>query len=214
MLSNIANKVTPQSAALLVMDIQNDFCEDGGYFGRLGRDMKPLQEMVSRLETLIDASRELEVPIFFIKAIYDDIYLSESTRLRHERNNLPQNYCISGTWGAEFYKIKPLPNEIVINKHRYSSFTGTNLDSLLRASGIETVICTGTATNVCVEATAREAYSKDYHVVMVEDCCSTSYGEDFHEMTLENCRKTFGVVCNSEELIGHLANYEVDSPYK
>lgn len=210
MLNNLVDKVTPKSAALLVMDIQNDFCADDGFFGRLGRDMKPIQEMVSRLEKLIEASRKVGVPIFFIKAIYDDVYLSDTIRLRHERNHLPQNYCISGTWGAEFYKIKPLPNEIVIDKHRYNSFTGTNLDTMLRNFGIKTVICTGTATNVCVEATAREAYSKDYHVVIVEDCCASSYGREFHEMTLENCRQTFGVVCNSEELIKHLERKNVN----
>lgn len=201
MLTNLVDKVSPQSAAVLVMDIQNDFAADDGFFAHNGRNVKPLQEMVPTLERLIQQGRKAGVPIIFIRAIYDDHYLSEPIRLRHQRNNLPPQYCRSGTWGADFYRIKPLRNEPVIDKHRYNAYTGTHLDALLKKLGVETVICTGNATNVCVETTARDAYARDYHVVIVEDCCATPYGQEFHHMALENCRRTYGEVCKSEELI-------------
>lgn len=95
--------------------------------------------------------------------------------------------------------MAPLPEEIIVNKHRYSAFINTRLDSVLRSQRIETLIMTGVSTNVCVESTARDGFMLDYQIVMVQDACA-SYSRAAHEMTLENMKGYFGVVASAADI--------------
>src|SRR5699024_9581370 len=169
MLVNLADKVSSQSTAILVIDIQNDFCADDGFYGKMGSNVKVIQNMVPRLEQFIEKGREANVPIIFIRANYDEVYLSDSMRLRRTMNNISPTLT-TGSWGANFYHIRPLDKDPIIDKHRYNAFTGTALNQVLNNLGVATVICTGTATNVCLESTARDAFFHDYNVVIVDDC--------------------------------------------
>jgi ureidoacrylate peracid hydrolase len=105
--------------------------------------------------------------------------------------------ALAGTWGAEFYEIAPLAGEDVVSKFRYDAFLGTNLEFLLRAQGIQTVICIGTATEICVESTARSALMRDFHLVVVEDCCA-SPDVDAHQATLKALKRAFGEVTTAD----------------
>jgi nicotinamidase-related amidase len=97
--------------------------------------------------------------------------------------------CREGSWGAEFYEgIVPLPSERVVIKHRYSGFINTDLNTVLKARNVQSVLVGGVATNVCVETTARDAYMFDYYVTMIEDC-SAAYDAKLHMGTLENMRR-------------------------
>ena len=109
--------------------------------------------------------------------------------------------CREGTWGAEFYEgISPLPTERVVIKHRYSAFINTDLNTVLKARNIQSVLVCGVATNVCVETTARDAYMYDYYVTMIDDC-SAAYEAKLHLGTLDNMRRHFGLVASSHEII-------------
>ncbi|MCX6021811.1 MAG: cysteine hydrolase, partial [Chloroflexi bacterium] len=108
-------------------------------------------------------------------------------------------YCLEGSWGFDWYGVGPLPGEAIVTKHRYSAFIGTDLDLILRAQKIETIICTGVVTNACVESTARDGFMMDYHVVFVDDSSATSSPET-HEGTLQNIRGGFGVVVNAADV--------------
>jgi ureidoacrylate peracid hydrolase len=90
--------------------------------------------------------------------------------------------------------------ERVIIKHRYSAFINTDLNTVLRARDIQSVLVCGVATNVCVETTARDAYMYDYYVTMIDDC-SAAYDARLHMGTLENIRRHFGLVASSHEII-------------
>ena len=107
--------------------------------------------------------------------------------------------CEEGTWGCDFYSVGPQPGERVVVKHRYSAFRGTDLDLILRARGVRTVLICGVATNVCVETSAREAYMHDYEVVFLADC-SAAYSQAEHDATLYNMAQHFGVVAREEEV--------------
>jgi ureidoacrylate peracid hydrolase len=109
--------------------------------------------------------------------------------------------CRKGTWGGEFTGVAPREGEGVVNKHRYSAFVNTRLDSVLRTLKIENVIMTGVSTNVCVESTARDGYMKDYLIVFVDDCTATG-SEEEHQATLTNMRKHFGMVVQAEDVVG------------
>ena len=105
----------------------------------------------------------------------------------------------SPAWGAELYGIDARPGEEVVVKHRYSGFHNTNLDLVLRSRGIQTVILTGVATNVCVESTARDVYMHDYYLVFVSDGTATM-SEAAHQATLANVDQFFGQVASADEI--------------
>jgi ureidoacrylate peracid hydrolase len=105
--------------------------------------------------------------------------------------------CEEGTWGAEWYEILPEPGDAIVTKHRFSAFIGTDFDLILRAKGIESLILTGTRTNVCVESTARDAFMMDYYVVVLSDC-TASGSEEAHQRGLLG---SFGDKATSAEVI-------------
>jgi ureidoacrylate peracid hydrolase len=107
--------------------------------------------------------------------------------------------CEPGQWNGDFY-IKPKPDEVIVTKHRYGAFEGTDLDLVLRSRGIRTVIMTGIATNVCVETTARQAFLRDFYVVFTNDC-TAAYAQQDHDATLRNIGRFFGQVVASDEIM-------------
>src|SRR3990172_9578342 len=151
------SRVDPRSTRLLVIDVQNDFLADGGWFDRHGEDLKPMRDAVDNILELLPIARSAGVQPIFVRATYDRIWLSPPMLERHARVGLDVDHSQEGTWGAEFYKVQPEPGEMIITKHRYSAFIDTPLNTLLRAQGVENLIFTGVTSNVCVESTARDA---------------------------------------------------------
>jgi ureidoacrylate peracid hydrolase len=207
MLSTLRDKVSPQHAALLLVDVQNDFCAEGGAMHREGRDLTLVQRMVPRLEHLLEAARAAGVPRVWIRNVYNtgpNHYLSETwlEQARRRRNGAYVQFpvCEAGQWNGDFYRIRPLPDEVIVTKHRYGAFESTDLDLVLRSRGIRTVIMTGVATNVCVETTARQAFLRDYYVVFLSDCTAT-YAQAAHDATLYNIDQFFGEVAASDDVM-------------
>ncbi|MFL5798671.1 MAG: cysteine hydrolase family protein [Actinomycetota bacterium] len=200
MLRTLDEKVDPAAAALVVVDVQNDFCHDGGAFARMGRDVEPIRGMVPRLQELIDSARTAGVPVIFLAYTQSDATESDVLVEQRSRGRAGLPYCREGTFGVELYEVAPKPGEAVIAKRRYSGFVGTDLDVILRSTGRRTLVMTGIATNGCVEATARDGFMLDYYIVMVDDCCAC-YSADLHQATLTNCRDAWGVVATSDELM-------------
>src|SRR5262249_18201571 len=157
-LTTLRQKVDPAHAALIVVDVQNDFCSEEGFFGREGYDMTQIQAAVPRIKRLIDEARAAGVKVVFIRSTYDPHHLNDPTRERNLRRGLNKSGCTTGAWGTELYGVAPIAGEPLVTKHRYSAFQGTDLHIILRSWGIRTLIMTGVTTNVCVESTAREGY--------------------------------------------------------
>jgi ureidoacrylate peracid hydrolase len=180
--------VDPRRAALIVIDMQNDFCDP---------ERTPMSvPMLPRLKAFIADARRAQVRVIFAQVLHDE---SNESDVWNER---PRHPAVLGTPGADFHPdFVPLTDDYVIEKTRYSAFIRTNFEADLRAMGIETLIMTGIATNVCVESTARDAYQRDFRVVMVEDCCATM-SQEAHEATLETFRRGFGgLVCKAEDVV-------------
>jgi ureidoacrylate peracid hydrolase len=199
-LTTLEEKVDPKRACVLVIDVQNEFCARDGAFHRVGHEIDLVEAMVPRLLTLIERAREAGCPVIFVRANYDEHFLAPNWGDPDIRCNLTVPRCRTGTWGFDFYKVQPLPHEIVVTKHRYSAFIETELDTILRSLGVETLILTGVATNVCVESTARDGFMKDYYIVVVDDCTGTS-AATAQEATLDNIRNYFGRVASSAEIV-------------
>jgi len=207
MLSTLAEKVRPEHCALLLVDVQNDFCADGGAMHREGRDLSLVREMIPRLERFVAAARAANVKCVWIKNVYNtgpNWYLSEAwlEQAKRRRKGAYVQYpvCEPNAWNGEIYKTKPLPDEPVVIKHRYGAFESTDLDLVLRSQGIRTVVMTGVATNVCVETTARQAFLRDYYVVFTRDCTAT-FTRAEHEAALHNIDQFFGQVVGAEEVM-------------
>ncbi len=208
MLTTLERKVDPAHTALLVMDVQNDFCAEGGAFDKDGRDVNLLQAMVPNLINFIKRARQAGLPIIFSRSIHSsesshylsDSYVEQGTR-RSKQRYIEYPVCKKDSWGAEFFKgIDSLPGDVVITKHRFSAFMDTDLELVLRSKGIRTVIVTGMATNVCVETTAREGFCRDYYMVVLRDCTST-YSEELHNNALDTIDQVFGEVADSGDVI-------------
>lgn len=198
----------PAHCALVLVDVQNDFCHPDGEMARSGKDVSAIVDMVPRLAALVDFARTAEVPVIFVRTTHDES--NDTVAWLNRRAAGPgavttQATCRAGSWGAEFYKVTPeLPDEPVITKHRYSAFVGTDLGLTLRTMGSESLLFAGAATEVCVESSLRDGLFAEYFVSMVEDCCA-SYAPELHECTVRTVAESFGTVVTAGELTKHWA---------
>jgi biuret amidohydrolase len=102
-------------------------------------------------------------------------------------------------------ELAPAEDDVVItSKHRLSSFIDTDLESWLRARGVETVLLIGINTNTCVQCAAFEAFNRDYAVVVVSDCVHSMYGDDLHEFGLDNVARCIGWVLSVDQVVDKL----------
>ena len=206
-LQTLQEQVRPPRAALVVVDMQNDFCAEGGYLerARRGNAMTGIRvddnvRIADRIARLAQATREAGAPVVWLRSIYDFAYLNEAQRVKRGE----EGCCLEGTWGAEFFRIRPQPGDIVVDKHAFSGFHGTGLDEILRDRGVRTLVMTGVATNVCVDSTLREGFFLGYHIVVAEDCVGSG-NQQAHEGTLSTVRLNFGTVVDSTVLLEQLA---------
>jgi ureidoacrylate peracid hydrolase len=210
-LKNLKERCDPGVAALIVVDVQNDFVSPEGSAAKRGDDVTAALAMVPRLTRLIDKARSAGVTVIYVKTLHSEWTDTPSWIYRSSQKS-GLNTCREGTWGADFYQgISPLASERVVIKHRYSAFINTDLNTVLKARDVQSVLVTGVATNVCVETTARDAYMFDYYVTMVEDCAA-AYDAKLHMATLENMRRHFGLVASSDEIIDCWSALERKTP--
>lgn len=201
-MTEVAFRYDPAHTALIVVDVQNDFCAPGGALASTGEDVSPAVDMVPRLARLIAAARSAGVPVIFVQTTHDE---TTDTRAWLDRLHAQPGgqrtgiICRTGTWGGEFYGVAPEPGEIVVTKHRYSAFVGTNLDIVLRSLGIRSLMFTGVATEVCVETSLRDGLSAEYYVSLVSDCAA-SYSAEAHDASVSGVARSFGTVITGDEL--------------
>ncbi len=196
-LTSLSDRLEPKHTAIVVVDMQNDFCAEGGQLHKtLGVDMSANGPLAGRIMDLVRAARRAGAMVVWIQANYERRYLSGQALAKLEERGVESICCEGGTWGWDFFEVAPEPGEWTIEKHTYSGFHGTELDRVLRFRGIRTLVMTGVATNVCVESTLRDGYFNGYYIVMPEDCVGSA-AADLHAGTLENVRRHFGEVVAS-----------------
>ncbi len=198
LLNEFADRAAPAHSAVLVIDMQNDFCAEGGYIDRrFGCDAPANRALAGANMALAAAAREAGAMVVWVQAIYDPKYLSAPMLTKLAAGEVR---CAEGSWGADFFGVAPAEGEIIIAKHRYSAFCGTELDDLLRERGIRTLVVTGVATNVCVESTLRDGFNRGYYIVVPRDCVASA-NRELHDATLKNVDFLLGEVVDSGELI-------------
>lgn len=197
----LEEKVDPRHCALVVIDVQNDFCAEGGMMANEGLPLDAVQAMATRIPGTIAAARAAGVDVIFVRNVYtaanntylSDVWLEQATR-RRAGSYTTRSVCEVGSSGFDFYHtIKPEADDPIVTKHRFGAFYNTDLDLILRSRSVRTVVLCGVATNVCVETTAREAFLRDYYVVFTSDGTAT-YDEASHASTLGTIDRYFGEV--------------------
>lgn len=196
---NLEERIDPNTTAVIVVDMQNDFCSPGGYLDHLNADLSQVPVTVDRISQLISGARKVGARVIHIQSFFDRPYLNGAMTDRLDRLNI-EPYCVSGTWGAEFIPaLQPAPDETVVVKHAYSGFAGTSLAGVLSEGGIRTVILCGTATNNCVDGTGRDAYYQGYLVVLASDAaCAPSIA--LHNHAVETARHAYAVIAEVDEI--------------
>jgi ureidoacrylate peracid hydrolase len=198
----LEERLDPRSTALVVVDVQNDFCHPDGAFGRPGADVSMMPDMAANLRRLIEAARRRAVLILWVRATYDAIVTSDALAETYNRRGFTRSQCLEGSWGAEWYGVQPAEaaNEVVLTKHRFSPFWDTAIDLYLRSNDIRSIVLTGVVTSGCVESTARDAFVNDYYVVVVEDCVAEA-SRKRHLAALQKLAQTFGTVWPSAQIV-------------
>jgi ureidoacrylate peracid hydrolase len=199
-METLEKKTFPSGCALVIIDVQNDYCHDNGALSLFGRKVSDIRRILPRLKVVLDKARQTRVLIIHVRMSNNE--LTKSTAYlehRGRRTRGDRQVCQEGTWGAEFYEIEPQAGEPVVTKHRYSAFVNTNFETILRARGIKTVILAGVTTDVCVESTARDGFMRDYDVLLLSDCTGVD-DPVVQQATLERIERYFGHVVSSDEV--------------
>jgi nicotinamidase-related amidase len=208
-----------ERTALVVIDMQNDFCSAGGWVDHLGADYRPDRAPIAPLQRLLPGLRAAGVKIIWV-----------NWGNRPDLANMPPNqlhlYKPTGSgiglgeplpgsgahvlekdsWAAAVVdELEIAPGDIRVDKYRISGFWDTPLDSILRNLGTRTVLFAGVNTDQCVLCSLTDANFLGYGCVLLEDCCATTSPAFCTEATLWNVRKCFGFVTGSGELIERLA---------
>jgi ureidoacrylate peracid hydrolase len=197
--TGVDRDLDPNVSAVVVIDLQNDFCHSEGGQAIRGKSVLAAQLAAHASEQFVAAARERGVPIFFVQTTHSDRTDSAAWMKRH-RPNEPSTNCRVGTWGAEFYHVQPQPDDVVVRKHRYSAFVNTRLAGLLRDAGRSSLYFVGVATGVCVESSLRDAVCLDFEATLVADCCG-DYDDSAHRNALASVESGFGEVMNWKQVV-------------
>ncbi len=206
-------KLDSARTALIVVDMQNAFCKKGGLFDVMGMlNGDKAKSAIANNKKIIGAFHRAGIKVVYLRMVYradladaggpeSPNYWKEKGRAM-ARKNPGRRFLVEGTWDAEIIdELKPLHDDIVVNKNRFSGFFNTNLNSVLRTLNIKCLVFTGVATNVCVESTLRDAYFHEYFPVLVNDACANT-GPDFvQSSTIWNVTNVFGWVTKTADLI-------------
>ncbi|HEY9768542.1 MAG TPA: isochorismatase family cysteine hydrolase [Coleofasciculaceae cyanobacterium] len=198
--------------ALVIIDMQRDFLESGGFAEALGNEISQLQKIVPTVKEILDTFRDRALPIFHtVEGHQRDLSDCPPSKLQRGKSKLKignmgamGRILILGEPGNDIIsELQPLPNEIVIAKPGKGAFYQTSLESQLQKKGITHLIVTGVTTEVCVQTTMREANDRGYECLLVEDA-TASYFPEFKQSTLEMIRAQGGIVgwtTTSEQII-------------
>ncbi|MDE0878956.1 MAG: pyrimidine utilization protein B [Sphingomonas bacterium] len=210
-----AIRVSPDDTAVVVIDMQNAYASEGGYVDLAGFDIAGSASVIDRIATVLDTARSVGMPVVFLQNGWDPDYVEAGTKgspnwhksnalkTMRSRPDLDGQLLARGGWDYELVdKLTPQPGDIRVHKTRYSAFFNSQLDSILRARGIKTIVFVGIASNVCVESTLRDGFHLEYFGVMLEDA-THHLGPDFiQQATVYNVEKFFGWVSTVADFCG------------
>jgi nicotinamidase-related amidase len=206
-----------KSTALVIIDMQRDFMEPGGFGDALGNDVSLLRATIAPLAAVMAAARAAGMVIVHTREGHRPD-LSDLSPAKHRRGNFPTKIGDSGPMGRILVRgeaghdiipeLAPIAGEPVIDKPGKGAFYATDLETILRGRGIAHLIVCGVTTEVCVHTTVREANDRGFDCLVLSDCTG-SYFPHFHEAALAMIKAQggiFGWVAPSSALLEALAS--------
>jgi nicotinamidase-related amidase len=169
-------RIDPARSALVIVDMQNDFCDADGYYCRAGRDVSVLAGAIEPVTALLARARDAGLTIVFTRLVHDMARgaMEERHELRPKRWTASGKRLLPGSWGAEVVAaLRPLEGEIVIDKAGYSAFDDTGLEAELKRRNVKTLILCGVVTYACVLATGFSAFDRGFDVVLAQEAAGS-----------------------------------------
>ena len=205
--------------AMVVVDMQNDFCHPDGWLAHIGVDVGSARTAIAPLAQFLPLLREANVPVIWLNWGNRPDRLNLGPSLHHVYN--PTGYGTGlgdpipgsgahvlerGSWSAQVVdELTQLPADIRIDKFRMSGFPDTELDSILRNLGVTTLMFGGVNIDQCVMCTLQDANFLGYDCILISDCCATTSPQFCHEATVYNVNQCFGFVVQSTNFVAALA---------
>jgi nicotinamidase-related amidase len=207
--------LVPASTALVIIDMQRDFLQAGGFGAMLGNDVSMLTRVVEPLAAVLDAARAAGLMVIHTREGHRPD-LSDCPPSKLARGHLDTPIGAEGPNGRVLVRgepghgivdeLAPIAGEVVLDKPGKGAFYATDLELLLRNAQITSLVVTGVTTEVCVHTTVREANDRGFECLVLADCVG-SYFPEFHEVGLRMIAAQggiFGWVASSPDLLAHL----------
>lgn len=190
----IEGPFSPSQTALIIIDMQRDFCDQEGYMGRRGDDVAAARSLIPRISSLRDCARAAGVHVIYTREGHHpnlgDLPPNKKAKTRRAGAEIGSTgalgrLLIRGEPGWDIVsELTPSADEAVIDKPGTGAFYATDLEHRLRSSGISQVVLVGVTTGVCVSTTAREASDRGFDVLVLSDCCAEPNART-HQIALE-----------------------------
>jgi len=210
--------MTPQRTALIIIDMQRDFLDPGGYAATAGLDVCALRRTIPAIRQLLDCARRRDMLVIHTREGHRaDLSDCPSAKLKRSRVAGAEigsagplgRLLVRGEYGHDIIdELRPLPGEPIVDKPGYGAFHQTDLAQILQNRAIRNLLVCGVTTEVCVHSTLREAADRGYRSIMIADACGSAY-PDLHEAAL--CMVAveggiFGRVADTPSVLAELEN--------
>ena len=194
--------LVPKRTAVVVIDPQNDFLHQDGWYGQQGIDISHMRRTIDPTRQLLPAARAKDIPIIWTRHGSRDV--EDGGPFMRLRPFLKNGGLRQDTWGYQILDdLEPQKDDWYVDKTRLSAFFNSNLEGVLRALDAETVLMAGVLTNQCVAATSKDAMFRDFKPIVVEDCTGTTLPH-LHEPAIEMMRVGWCEVRDLEATLGEI----------
>jgi len=203
----MAVTIDPARCAFIIQDMQNDVVMEGGAFAESGAPAHcRAQNAIGNGAALAAACRARGIPVIHVWFVVEPGAPGLTLNAPLFRGVLDSNAVVRGTWGAEPVPgLEPQPGDHVVTKMRMSAWQGTTLQTILMATGRDTVIVSGAWTNMSIEHTARTGADMGYTMIVPEDCCATM-NADWHRASIEYALPNVATVTTSGAVIAAMGS--------
>lgn len=204
-----------EQSALIIIDMQNDFCHKNGWLSSIGVDTEPLSNITSTINDITSISRLTRIPIIWLNwgnradllnispsllHVYDDQF--KGVGLGSTINEFSRHVLVKDSWGAKLHdNLVVSDHDIFVDKYRMSGFWDNELDSILRNMDIKSLFFLGVNIDQCVFSTLIDASCLGYDCILIEDGCATTSPSYCSLATIYNVKQCFGFTIQSQNLI-------------